>query len=493
MKYNVVKDVFYTAVTQFIITVLGILLLKLIAHQVDEENLGVYLIIRRFIGLAFPILTLNLGISLSRYISFNYKAAEQYLFVSVSIITGFIIVLFILYPVYKNILTRLLFGDQAYQLLLTPTLLFLYSNSILLVLCDYFRGKYLFIHMNVTNIAFSVIGLLSAIAFYIPIEGLVAIRYYYFANTAMVLLFCYLILKSDRKKKMSSLSFEKISKAIKSFDKTIIKYGFYRVPNGFFIMGIFTVPLLVASNYFSLKITAYIGIIITILRMIQLSVVPLNTIFLPLFARKKSENDEVVIHKNSQMVLEFIFTLPFFISIVLYYIAPELIQLWFGEKYNIIIVPLRLTSFSVGFLLAYVTIRGILDGLYQKPYNNYIAFFGFFMELVIIFIAVKYNLSLWGLSIALTVSVFLLGCISIIILTKKENLQLINKNILLSLGVNGALGLLFYFFDRIFSFQIWNDVIIKSIVIIISISILFIFYIKMKFNWLEEIKRRLAF
>ena len=65
------KDLFATGLTQILVLLLGIIFLRIMATALSNEYFGIFMVIRRAIGIGAPLLTLNLGVGLARYVSYK--------------------------------------------------------------------------------------------------------------------------------------------------------------------------------------------------------------------------------------------------------------------------------------------------------------------------------------------------------------------------------------------------------------------------------------
>ena len=59
-----IKDLFTTGLTQIFVLLFGIILLRIMATALSKEYFGVFIVIRRIIGVGAPLITLNLGVGL---------------------------------------------------------------------------------------------------------------------------------------------------------------------------------------------------------------------------------------------------------------------------------------------------------------------------------------------------------------------------------------------------------------------------------------------
>lgn len=494
VKKSSITDLLFTFSTQLVVTLLGILLLTILSRKLPEEGLGAYLVIRRIVGLAFPIITLNLGMSMARHISFDFNKAERYFAYSYLIISFFVLILLVGLPLYKTVLARVLFGGEKYSTLILPGLIFLYSSSFQVICSGYHRGKHDYFMMNLINLLFWLVGLITLSIMLFEIESYLDFLGLFFVTYAFLnfLINWIIILRKGYVRKTLASHFKKIIK-ISNYtrDKEFVRYGVSRLPHGFFLALIFLIPIVAASSFMSLKAAAYIGIIVTIIRMIQMFGVPFNLIFLPKFSYFKSKNDEDLIQHYSQIVLEYIFTFPILIGFLIYFMSPEIIFLWFGNKYTLVIDYLKFIGPLTGLLLGYILIRGILDGIYDFPYSNIITFSGVIGVGTLSSLSIIHSWDLLGLTISFGAGIVILGVSSIYILVKKQKLIIFNLRNISAIIWGMLIMVIFTLYNKYFIIEsIYFSLILKTLFSILIMFFSFLYYKKMNFQWISELELR---
>ncbi|MCF7741098.1 MAG: oligosaccharide flippase family protein, partial [Candidatus Marinimicrobia bacterium] len=268
-----INDLIFTYVSQFLLTVFHVVIIKLFANSLTESDFGAYMVIKRFVALSFPIVTLKLGMSLSKFIGSNIKKRTVYYFLSFLILSGLMILILIFSLVFKEPIAMLLFNNVRYKVFIVPMLLFLFISSLQVLTTGYFRGKHDFFLMNLNVILFWTIQLVVVIIVSIvKIDSFYKLFYFYiYSSIGAFILYTYLILQDTENifRKMKNFINEGIISKIKN-NYEYIKYGIIRLPNGFFVAGISAIPVFYASNRISLKSAGYVGAIVTIMRMFQL-------------------------------------------------------------------------------------------------------------------------------------------------------------------------------------------------------------------------------
>jgi len=452
-------NIIYTGITQFIILVIGVFVLKLLANHISEEGMGAYLIIRRFIGLAFPVITLNLSISIARHIQYHKDQANDYLKISIIITTLLMGIIAAFFIIFSNYFTKLLFGNIEYKELIFPMISLLFVSSLQPLFGGYYRGQQRFTLMNVSNLLFWCIQI-GSLGYLLGIDKwmMLVSRFLVIASGLILisLVIQYIIIIRSRYFNID----------IKNIDQYLrfIKYGIMRLPNGFFLAGIFFFPVFITTKTLSLTQAAYIGIIVSIIRIIYQIGVPFNLVVLPKFSEYDALSRKDLITGRVQLIVEFIVTYAILAGVFVYLFSSEIIFLWFGDKYLTVIQYLNIVAPSVGALICYVLFRGVIDGLYVKPYTIFITFAGFAVVLTgSVFASIAGN-PLHGYTIAFTCGVFALGIGSLIVIRRMQGVGLLSiKNLFAILWVI----LLFMITKQI------NQLISGNIIKILSIKTVF--------------------
>lgn len=490
------KDTFLSGLSlnifgQGAVAVINILLLKILSAEIPEEGVGIYIIIRRLIALSFPVITFNLSISLARFVSLNEKNANQYFYQSWLILTILSLGTMMSLPLLESYLADWIFGSGEYAVLMLPIVVFLYSNSFQVLCMGYFRGKQNYLIMNIVNVLFWLNALFMLSLIFFIREDYIQFLYQYFLYYA---LFSFLsnILIMLKYGELKTVLGGALKRVVLQIDRKFIKYGISRLPSGFFMAILFFTPIIVASNSLSLKVAAYIGIVVSIVRLIQSIGQPFSIIFLPKFSAYQASGDDLKIKDHSQLILEFIFTLPFLFGVIFAFFSAELILLWFGPKYELVILQLMIVGPFIGLFMGFVLIRGILDGFSDYPYVNIITFNAMIAVVGLSIVSQIYAWGLTGLTIALSAGLFLLGVTAIYILVTRQKLALFNsKNILAFAWFLLVLTLLYSLREFLPADSLLWSITIKTIISLAVVLFSYFVYKYLQYRWFAELIVRL--
>jgi O-antigen/teichoic acid export membrane protein len=185
---------------------------------------------------------------------------------------------------------------------------------------------------------------------------------------------------------------------------------------------IFGIPVFTAAHKISLEAAGYMGILVAVLRIMELASNPFNMIFLPKFSELNGKTSHKEIKEKSFIVIDFIITFFPLACITIYGLSKHIVIFGFGQKYFVAVPSLKILILFSAFYMVYAMIRGILNGLFLFPYVNIICLAGFIVSALLTFSFL--NKTITNLSIGFGIALFVLGISSFYVLVKKLNLHL---------------------------------------------------------------------
>ncbi|MEA3295532.1 MAG: hypothetical protein U9Q27_00085 [Patescibacteria group bacterium] len=374
-------------------------------------------------------------------------------------------------------------------------LIFLFANSFYVMITGYLRGKHDFVNMNILLITFWIIQLFVFLIMkpYFN-DNWIFLKYYYLVTSIIILVVCCLFIFFTLEKRsiiIKRMTQFNIINSIKN-NLNFYKYGISRLPDGFFMAGIYFLPVFYTTHNISIKSAGYVGLIVTTIRMFQVLGNPFNKLFLPKFSKVLADGKKKLIKNYCEIIIEFIFTLPMLIGLIVYFTSQELVLLWLGNDFFVIIRYISLLGPLIGILLGYIFIRSILNGLYTFPYTIYISLLGFLSVIVFLFVSYIFSLGILGVVISFGLGISLLGIASIWILIKKQDLKLLSRNNLISiLWIMIVFGLFYLFKNNIIINNILLSLSLKMFVSFIIVIVSLFIYKNYKFLWIKELNIRL--
>ena len=148
------KDLLVTAVSQVGVVVFGVLLLKIMAQMLSKEYFGLFILVRRWVGVLLPVMTLNLSFGMTRYIGYEKAKARKYLDAMLGLTFLTSLAMFAGLLIFYRRVAVLLYNEQKHGVFVLLLVLFLLANWIHLFAYAYFRGKMDMMTTNLLRVLF---------------------------------------------------------------------------------------------------------------------------------------------------------------------------------------------------------------------------------------------------------------------------------------------------------------------------------------------------
>ncbi len=491
------KDLFTTGFSQIGVVLFGVLVLKIMAAVLSQENFGLFILIRRWMAVLLPMVTLNLSIGLTRYVSCEKEKAKFYLHISLITAIALCFLIFIFLSQFNKTLSVIFFKSANYSSLVLILAFFLFANAVHLITYSYFRGK---LNMNAANVLrtfFSGFPVLLGLAVLLmDINDHSTVLYLYFSIYSLwgVVTSLYFLRKEFFLPILKNIFKNRLTFNLKE-SRSLFLFGLIRIPSVFFISLTFGFPVFIAAHKISVEAAGYMGIVVAVLRLFGSLFMPFNMIFLPKFSSLKKNQEMRNIKHYSLVVLNFIFTfLPIFV-VMIYGLSRFLILIWFGTTYLTTANGVAAMLFFAMFYLSFALIRGILDGLFVFPFNNVISLAGFSTTAALSLIFALTGPDVLKLSIAFGSGLFTLGVVSILVLVKKLDLSIEWNVGLKTLVSAGVIFLILKYIDGILTGfnlkSLYSFVICVSCRIILFLIVWYFYW--RKTLWYIEMTKRVRF
>jgi len=482
-----IKDIFTTGLAQILVLLLGLILLRIMATALSKEYFGVFMVIRRIIGVGAPLITLNLGVGLARYVSYEREKEKEFLNASLWVIGVLSLLVIIISIIFRNQLSLIFFTTSSHSLFVVLTAFFLFSFGAYTISYALFRGRQ---EMNKANrmqffyYLFPVIaGLILWQLFTNQYSKILSFYLFFFSLWGIVLGAVYI------RKNVHCGRLLAIMREIQSA-KTLFLYSLSRIPSGFFLALIFGIPVFVATHKISLVAAGYVGIAVAVVRLMEIFATPFNLLFLPKFAEIKRNNVEGEISNKVSIVTSFIFTSLPLVAVASYGLAEYAVIVFFGNKFIPATQGVSVVILFSVFYVSYVLIRGILDGLFSFPYVNVICLSGFLTTAICSFL---FHGSVLVLALDFGLGLLVMGITALYILIKRANISVQLNEILISLIVTLLAFVLLLYLDKWMELTFFNEYVkfgVKILYRVILFLVVFWFYWKPKSLWVKELLYR---
>jgi O-antigen/teichoic acid export membrane protein len=485
-----IKDLFATGLTQILVLLLGLILLRIMATALSKEYFGIFMVIRRAVGIGVPLITLNFGVGLARYVSYEREKEREFLNASLWVIGIISLLVIITSIIFRDQLSLIFFTTSNYSLFVVLTAFILFSYGIYTISYAFFRGRQ---EMNSAN--------KMQVLYYLFPVIVSLILWQLFTNQYSKILSSYLFFFSlwgialgtiymrDIRQKVHLGLLPAIIKDIKSV-KAFFFYSLSRIPSGFFLALVFGIPVFVASHKISLVAAGYVGIAVAIVRLMEIFATPFNLLFLPKFAEIKRNNVSGEISNKVLIVTSFIFTALPLVAVLSYGLAEYAVIIFFGTKYIPATQGVSLVILFSVFYVSYVLVRGILDGIFSFPYVNIICLTGLLTTAISSFL---FHGNVLMLALDFGLGFLVMGVGAVCILIKKANIPVQLNEMLVSLIVALLIFVLLIFLDRLVELAVFNEYVrfgAKILYRVILFLAVFWFYWKPKSLWVRELLYR---
>ena len=234
------------------------------------------------------------------------------------------------------------------------------------------------------------------------------------------------------------------------------------------------------------------GIVLAVLRLLEIFSMPFNMIFLPKFSSLLRDNQLDNIKHYSLVVLDFIFTFLPIAAVMIFGLSKYIILTWVGTGYLPVVDSVAVIILFSVFYLAFALVRGILDGLYTFPFNNFVNLAGL---LILVPLSFTIGSDVFRLSLSFGAGLLTVGLVSIGILVKKLNLPVPWWTILKAAAVNLMLFFTLLYLDGIlmgFQLKPLLSVVVYVLYRIPLVLMAWFFYWR-KTTWYREVLQRINF
>lgn len=435
-----IKDLFTTSLTQVLVLLLGLVLLRIMASALSKDYYGIFMVIRRIIAIGGGLVTLNLGVGLARYISYKKEEEREFLNAALLTVTSLSFLIIFFFFLFKTSLSKLFFDSTEYSLFVVFLSFYLLSYGLLNIAYAYYRGRQEMNRANTMQSLYYLGPVFFAFILWIILNkqysNLLVAYYCLFSLWGIIITIFYL------NKQKHILSFRKYRS---NHTKDLYSYSISRFPSILFLSLTFGIPVFFATRSISLEAAAYLGIAVSVVRLMEIFAAPFNLLFLPKFAEIKRNHNSKEIQDKVSIVVDFLITtLPVF-AVVMYGMARYVVIIFFGEKYTASTSSVSIVILFSVFYVSYALLRGILDGLFTYPFVNIICIAGFASTSLI---SILFHKNIVQLAIAFGIGLFFMGIFPLSILIKKKFLSLKMNTLLISLFVIILVFILSFWMDR---------------------------------------------
>lgn len=397
----------WTVVTEFLVMLSGVLLLKLAASLLGPAGFGEYALGRRIVGLLYLPLIMGLGIAAPRYIAIARAAVlKEYAessFAFATLTAGLLPVLVValamnLAPAMSS---RLIFGSASFTQLIPPASLALAGITLHSMVYAIHRGRS---EMGVANTLQMInLGIVPLVAFFLAqgtaaaVLGTTGLGWVIVAGIALMRL-----VYVERDKWHGAVS-------IRQHLRVLLRFGLPRVPGEFALVGIFALPALIAVRTQGVVVAGQLSAAMSLLTIASGSFAPVGLVILPRASAQAASGDIAGVRRLVIRILVGGTLLSVAGTILGEVLLPPFIRWYFGLAFVPAIPLFRICLLGAIPYVVYVLMRNILDALDVRPINARNLIIS--LSVLVLLCVVRSNITwmAWSLIVSLT----LLGALTL--------------------------------------------------------------------------------
>lgn len=357
----------WTILTEFLVTLSGVLLLKFAASMLGPVGFGEYALGRRVIGLLYLPLIMGLGIAAPRYIAIARAAVlKEYAessFAFATLTAGLLPVLVVVLAmnIAPAMSSTLIFGSPSLTHMIPPASLALAGITLHSMVYAIHRGRS---EMGIANTLQMInLGMVPLFAFILGqrtaagVLGTTGLVWVVVSGIALVHL-----VYIERDNWHGSVS-------IKQHLRVLLRFGLPRVPGEFALVGIFALPALIAVRTQGVVVAGQFSAAMSLLTIASGSFAPVGLVILPRASAQAAAGDIAGVRQLVIRILVGGTLLSVAGVIVGEILIPPFIRWYFGPAFIPGIPVFRTCLLGAIPYVVYVLMRNILDALDVRPIN----------------------------------------------------------------------------------------------------------------------------
>jgi O-antigen/teichoic acid export membrane protein len=397
----------WTMLTEIVVTLSGILLLKLAASMLGPEGFGEYALSRRAVGLLYLPLALGLGIAAPRYIAIartgTMPGFSDRSFALATLTAGLLptLVVAALFNIAPGWSATLLFGTNTLEGLVAPATIALAGIALhSMVYAVYRAGS----EMGVANLMQLVnLGIVPVAVFLGGERSAAAVLAATGAGWLVVSTVALVHLLYREREGWSGLA------TMKRHLDVLLRFGIPRIPGEFALVGLFAIPALIAVRAHGVVAAGQFSAALSVLGMLAGAFAPVSLVLLPRASAQVATGDIQGLRRLVLKILIAGILLAASGVIIGEILIPPFIQWYFGPAFAAAVPVFRACLIGAVPYAIYILMRSILDALDVKAVNSR----NLIIALVVATGLCLFNSSLMWMSFSIVLSLTLLGALTL--------------------------------------------------------------------------------
>lgn len=353
-----VSDTVRVALTQVLVLVLNLLLLRLVQGWIGSDGLARFLVARRILVVLAPLLLLGLDVALTRAVALDPRAGGSLLGLGLLFLTAVSATALLLGFAGRDLGGAFAFGHQEASALFLATVFFSISYAFLTLWYAVLRGHQRMGVANGLQVAYLLIEI-SVLALVVvvpvlrakPIESLLGLSGLGVLGITLA--------GAIRDGAAISVDRERLV--------ALLRYGLPRVPSIFLLSANLTIPVLLASHLVSLRAAGLIAVGTTIITATETVTVAVSTMLLPKLAAMTLPGRQPELRRGVNAALTFSAHIGLLASFVLPGVIGPAVTFWLGPDYRSGMALIALAVVGTGPYLVYTILRNVLNAISEIP------------------------------------------------------------------------------------------------------------------------------
>ena len=351
------RDSLLTTFTE-VLSMLGMVLTYRLAAEWSKQDLDVYVIVRRTVAFAFPVILMGAMVGLTRFVAMSRDPAQQrgYLRGALTWVVPLSALTMVLAVLLAKPLAWVLFGTEASAALIPPLAMMTVGISLHGVAYGYLRGKPATVVANFVQLM--VLAIAPCAAFLLWSDMVTVLWATGIAWVATPMLSILPALAAPRGRKMRRERSE------------LLRYGLPRVPGDIAFGALLTVPGYVALRTHGLDVSGEVGFGATLLNLASAAFSPVALLLLPAAAARLAAGDHAGLERNIGRMGRLVMAASIALMLGFELLSEPLLRLYLGPTGDAYLAMSRII-FLGALPFAYFTgMRSVLDAYFHTPRNG---------------------------------------------------------------------------------------------------------------------------
>lgn len=397
----------WTMVTELLVTIAGILVLKFAADLLGPVGFGEYSLSRRAVGMIYLPLIMGLGIAAPRYIAIARAGAmpdyTESAFATATLTAGLLpsLTIILLLNITPEIGATILFGSPTLTHMVPPASIALAGIGLHSMVYAVYRGRS---EMKFANTLQSIdLAIVPVMAFLISSNDAAAVLTTTGAAWLIVSGVALLHVLYRERADWRGLA------SMREHLGVLLRFGLPRVPGEFALVGVFAIPALLAVRAHGVVAAGQFSAALSILTMAAGSFAPVGLVVLPRASAQVATGDLAGLRHLVLRILGGGILLATIGVIIGELVIPAFIKWYFGEAFLPAVPYFRTILLGAIPYAIYILMRSILDALDVRAVNSR----NLVVTLAVVVILCLVNRSLMWMSGSIVAALVLLGSLTL--------------------------------------------------------------------------------